>query len=417
MVKRGMTLYNHLSCRSCGNKELSLILSFGKTPLANSLLSVNQLDDPEEFYDLDLFFCPNCKLVQIAQTIPPEKLFLDYPFFSSCSVTTLKRASNLANRIINTQKLNKNSLVVDVGSNDGYLLQYYQFANIPVLGIEPARNIAHYAQEMRGIKTLCSFFNLQLALQLVKEGLRADVIHLHNVLAHVNDLNGFVEGIKIVLKESGILVIEVPYVKDIFDLGQFDTIYHEHLCYFSLSSLHNLLVKHGLQIINMEHSMNQGGSILVMARRIQSYSDQRTLQRELLVEDEMGLNRIDYYARFSNRVENLRKFLHERIYEIKNQNKQIVAYGASAKGSQLLNYCAISKDIIDFVVDNIYYKQGKFMPGVHIPIYPTSKLVEVMPDYALILSWNVAEEIIHRENEFLDLGGHFIIPIPNFRIV
>lgn len=412
-----MTKKTCYSCRSCGSPELSHIISFGKTPLANALLTDNRTDLMEERYDLDLMFCSTCSLVQIAQTIPPEKLFVDYPFYSSCSDTTLERARKYANRFINSQNLNNDSLVVEIGSNDGYLLQYYKYANIPVLGIEPARNIARFAQEERGIETLCSFFDLNLAEKLVREGTRADVIHLHNVLAHVKELNGFVEGLKILLKNDGIVVIEVPYVKDLIDQCQFATIYHEHLSYFSLLSLDKLLVNHGLEIIRCENSMNQGGSLLVVASRFESNKNKGILLTALSEEERLGLNRAEYYENFADQVIKYKETLKEKLIDLKIQNKHIAGYGASAKGSQLLNYCGIGNSIIDFVIDNIPYKQGKYIPGVRIPVYPPSYLLEVMPEYVIILAWNLANEIISQEMEYLRLGGQFIIPFPQIQTI
>ena len=251
----------HPPCRACCRSHLKTILSLGDTPLANALLKKEQLDQPEETYPLDLAFCPHCTLVQITETVPPEKLFREYLYFSSFSDMLLQHARELATRLIHSRGLNANSLVVEVASNDGYLLQYYKQAGIPVLGIEPAVNIARVAQNERGIPTLCEFFGAALARRLRDEGRRADVIHAHNVLAHVADLNGFVEGIRLVLKDDGVAVIEVPYVKEMIDRCEFDTIYHEHLCYFSLTALDALFRRHGLIIQDVEHIPIHGESL------------------------------------------------------------------------------------------------------------------------------------------------------------
>jgi len=402
-------------CRSCGGTGLTTILSLGQTPLANALLTADQLQQPETTYPLELALCPHCSLVQITETVSPEKLFGEYLYFSSFSDTLLRHVQALVQRLILSRRLDSNSLVVEVASNDGYLLQYYKQAGISVLGIEPAANVAKVAQEQRGIPTLCEFFGEKLARRLRKQGKRADVIHAHNVLAHVPDLNGFVRGIKLLLKDDGVAVIEVPYVKDMIDRCEFDTIYHEHLCYFSLTALDKLFRRHELVVQDVERLPIHGGSLRLF---ITPHGEQRSMVRSLLDEEILwGVNRLDFYRDFADRVKNLKNSLRSLLHDLKQNGNRLAAYGAAAKGSTLLNYFGIGRETFNFVVDRSTYKQGLYMPGVHLPIYHPDKLLEDKPDYVLLLTWNFAEEIMEQQAEYLRRGGHFIIPIPQVKVV
>lgn len=406
------------ACRSCGKTDSELILSLGRMPLANALLMEDQLKKPEETYPLDLVFCPHCTLVQITETVPPKKLFSEYLYFSSFSDTMLNHSRELVNRLISNRSLNKNSLVVEVASNDGYMLQYYKEKNISVLGIEPARNIARVAEEERGIPTLCEFFCVKLAQQLKDQGKQADVIHAHNVLAHVADLNGFVEGIRILLKEEGVVIIEVPYVKDMIDRSEFDTIYHEHLCYFSLIALDRLFQRHGLVIQDVQRISIHGGSLrLFVVPAKESLNLSHTGRRFAVDEYRSGLDQIEFYQDFASRVANLKTQLCNMVRGLKRNGNYLAAYGAAAKGTTLLNYFGIGQETLDFVVDRSTYKQGHYMPGVHLPIYSPGQLLEKMPNYVLVLAWNFADEIMRQQQEYRRRGGHFIIPIPELRIV
>jgi SAM-dependent methyltransferase len=403
-----------LCCRSCGRAGLAPVLSLGELPLANRLLRADQLAGAEPRYPLDLAFCTGCALVQITATIPPEVLFRDYVYFSSFAETMLRSAEAIARRLIRERHLDGASLVVELASNDGYLLQFYRRAGVQVLGIEPARNVARVAQE-NGIPTIAEFFGDDLAAALAAEGTRADVVHANNVLAHVPDQNGFVRGIGTVLKDAGVAVIEVPYVRDLVERSELDTIYHEHLCYYSLTALGALFGRQGLTIRDVERLPIHGGSLRLFVGKRQAQSDAvRALSAE---ERALGMDRLEYYRRLADRVESVRRGLRDLLAELKRRGQRIAAYGAAAKGATLLNCCGLGTETLEYVVDRSRYKQGQYMPGVRLPIHPPERLLASRPDYLLVLAWNIADEIMAQQAEYRAGGGRFIIPIPEPRIV
>jgi SAM-dependent methyltransferase len=402
------------SCRSCGAAPLDVVLSLGRTPLANSLLTAEQLDEPEETYPLELAFCRGCSLLQITETVPPERLFRDYLYFSSYSDTMVRHAQVLVEELIGSRDLDRSSLVVEVASNDGYLLRFYREAGIPVLGIEPAGNVARVAREEHGIPTLCEFFDVELADRLVADGKQGDVLHAHNVLAHAADLNGFVAGIERVVKPGGVAVLEVPYVKDMLDRCEFDTVYHEHLCYFSATSLHDLFRRNALAVEDVERVPVHGGSLRLAVGRGQPGAAVQALLDE---EAGWGVGEVETYRAFGERVERLKQVLRELLAAVKGEGARVAAYGAAAKGSTLLNSLNIGAETVDFVVDRSTHKQGRFMPGVHLPIYAPETLLERRPDYVLLLTWNLADEILEQQDAYRRAGGKFIVPVPEPQVV
>lgn len=401
-------------CRLCCSPEVERFLSLGVTPLADALRREDQLDLPEPTFPLNVAFCPRCSLVQLLETVPPEQLFCqDYPYYSSFSPALLKHSRENALSLIESRQLNSASLVIELASNDGYLLKNFVEHGIPVLGIDPAEGPALAAQAA-GVPTLCDFFTAQLAGTIAENG-QADVIIANNVLAHVADTHGFVDGIHTLLKDGGVAVIEAPYVRDLIQHCEFDTIYHEHLCYFSVTALDRLFRMHSLYLNDVKHLAIHGGSLRLYVEKREDTGP--AVRRMLEAEREAGVDTIGYYRDFAARVERIRASLAGMLADLKRQGARIAAYGAAAKGSTMINYCGIGRDLIDFVADRNTHKHGQYMPGQDIPIVPAQTLAELQPDYCLLLAWNFAGEILEQQRQYREQGGRFIIPVPEPRIV
>lgn len=397
-------------CRACGSPT-ETFLRYGHMPLANSLVDPRRDDAVKERFPLTLTFCPRCALVQLRETIDPNRLFREYVYLSSNSAAFVSHARALAQRLVAERALGAESQVIEIASNDGYLLQHYRDAGVAVLGIEPARAIAQIARE-RGIPTEAEFFTRDLAQSLGARGIAADIIHANNVLAHVPDLDGFIGGIAAMLKPDGVAVIEFPYLIDLIDRLEFDTVYHEHVFYFSLTPLVPVFARHGLRIADVERIAVHGGSLRLFARHGGVGEPAPAVSQMLEAEHARGADKLATFQRFALAVERLRTDIRAFLVELRATGKTIAAYGAAAKGATLLNYCGIGRDLVDFVVDRSPLKQRLAMPGVHLPILPTDALLQRRPDYVLLLAWNFAAEIIEQQSPYHASGGRFIVPVP-----
>jgi SAM-dependent methyltransferase len=403
-----------IKCRSCFSEKLSSVIPLGELPLANALLSSPKSSSLEPRYNLEVMLCEDCGLAQLKDLIDPKKLFSEYVYFSSNSDAMLVSVKELTHQLI--PNLSSESFVIEIASNDGYLLKNYVENGIKVLGIDPAENIAKVANDQE-IPTLCAFFGESLATELANSGKKADIIHANNVMAHVPDINGFIKGLKILLKEKGTAIIEVPYFLELLKKIEFDTIYHEHVYYFSVQALNPVFARHGLEIYNIEKTSLHGGSLRLFICHTADRGVRPIVDEMIREELAYGINQKETYIKFMENIKTLKKSLVNKLDEIKSQGAMIAAYGASAKGTTLLNYFGIGKESIDFVVDRSAVKQGLYTPGTHLEIFSPSHLVKKEVSYALLLAWNFTEEIIQQQQEFLKKGGKFIIPLPQVEVI
>jgi len=404
------------ACRSCGGQDTTLVVDLGVQPLANNLLRPADLGKPEPRHPLRVAVCESCWLLQITDLVPPTDLFSDYVYFSSFSDAMLRHAREAAERYVREFSLGPQSHVVEIASNDGYLLKNFVAAGVPCLGIEPAANIARVA-DGHGVPTLVEFFGEALARRLADEGRRTDLILGNNVFAHAPQPNDFVAGLKVLLAPGGRIVLEFPYGVDLIEHTEFDTIYHEHVFYFTLTALAPLLARHGLVICDVERLPIHGGSLRIFARHAEEAPVvAESVARLRAAEQAAGVDSAGYYAAFTRNVHRIRDELLALLARLRADGRSVAAYGASAKGSTLLNFVQPPADTFDFIADRSTYKQGLVSPGMHLPIVPPAALLERQPEYTLLLTWNFAAEILEQQKEYRARGGKFILPIPEVRI-
>jgi len=404
-------------CRFCKAPLTHVFADLGTSPLCESYIRPENANKMEPFFTLKTFVCDQCFLVQLEEFVSPGEIFSDYAYFSSYSSSWLKHVSDYSNQMVNRFGFNQDSLVGEIASNDGYLLQYFVEKGIPVLGIEPAANVAEHAVK-KGVRTEVKFFGVNTAKELVAKYGRVDLLAGNNVLAHVPDLNDFVGGIPILLKETGVLTMEFPHLLRLMEENQFDTIYHEHFSYFSFTTVKKVFDFHGITLFDVEEIQTHGGSLRIYGRHHADQSKQVSGRVTELLEREMkaGVTQMDFYKNFEEQVKETKRKLLEFLMEAKRGGKKLVGYGAPGKGNTLLNYCGIRTDFIDFTVDRSPHKQGYLLPGTRIPIYPPEKIDEVKPDYVLILPWNLKDEIMGQMSHIRDWGGRFVIPIPEVTV-
>lgn len=406
------------ACRSCGAALEHVFADLGSSPLANAFLKAEDLDKVECHYPLRAYVCAVCFLVQLRAEQRPEAIFGEYAYFSSYSESWLEHCQRYAAQVIERFRFGRSSLVIEVASNDGYLLQFFRRAGITVLGIEPARNVAQVA-EATGIPTVVEFLSERSAHALAASGRRADLLVANNVLAHVPELNDFIAGLAVLLKPDGVLTLEFPHLQHLIGEGQFDTIYHEHFSYFSLHAAAAALRRHRLEVFDVEEIATHGGSLRLYAGRAETALHRMTGEpaRILAAERAAGLDRLDTYTSFDSRMVEAKHALLGFLLQARRQGRRTVGYGAPAKGNTLLNFCGIRSDLLQYTVDRNPYKQGRYLPGSRIPIHAPERIRETRPDYVLILPWNLQEEIMRQTSHIAEWGGRFVVPIPRVRVL
>lgn len=405
------------SCRACGGMELTRVLTLGPQPLANSFLKAATEFETEPSFPLDVYYCSGCSLVQLLDVIDPQVLFRNYIYVTGTSTTIAEHNVRYARTVVELLQMGSRDLVVEIASNDGSLLKCFQPHGVRTLGVEPATNIAQVARAS-GVETVNEFFDRSTALAVRAAHGPARAIIANNVLAHVDDTQDFLEGCRDLLTEDGLLVVEVPYVGDLLERFEYDTVYHEHLCYFSITALMHLCAAVGLSLVRVDHVPVHGGSLRMYAGRTEHYGDHAAVVQDLARgEAQEGITEIRRYIDLARDVQENRRALRALLLDLKAQGKRIAGYGAPAKGNTLLNYCGIGTDLLDFTVDRNPLKVGSFTPGMHIPVRPVEALLEQQPDCVLILAWNFAEEIQQQQAEYRRRGGRFILPIPTPRLL
>lgn len=405
-------------CRFCAKPLTLSFADLGMSPPSNAYLKPEQLGRVEKFYPLHAWVCESCLLVQLEEFESPEQIFSDYAYFSSYSESWLAHARDYTAMMIKRFALGAKSRVVEIASNDGYLLQYFVASGVPVLGVEPAANVAKVAEE-KGVPTLVRFFGTDTAKHMVAQGKQANVLLGNNVLAHVPDLNDFVAGMKILLAPNGVITMEFPHLLRLIQENQFDTIYHEHFSYFSFLTVREVFAKHGITLFDVEELPTHGGSLRIFGRHAEDMNPGVSPAVDSLLARECaaGLDNIDTYRAFEEQVKETKRRLLEFLIAAKRSGKTVVGYGAPAKGNTLLNYCGVRSDFIDYTVDLSPHKQGHFLPGVHIPVYEPDRIRVTRPDYVLILPWNLKDEVMKQMADVRTWGGKFVVPIPQVRVL
>jgi hypothetical protein len=405
-----------LICRFCGAPVELAVVDLGMSPLCESFLSAEQARQMEPFFPLRTFVCEQCYLVQLEAFVPPDEIFSEYAYFSAYSTAWVEHAKQYVEMITGRLGLGNDDLVVELASNDGYLLQHFVHREIPCLGIDPAANVAKAAEE-RGVPTLVAFFGRDLATQLVAEGKRASLIAGNNVLAQVPDLNDFVAGVHVLLRDDGTATFEFPHLLRLLDAVQYDTIYHEHFSYFSFGTIAEIMRAHGLEVYDVEELWTHGGSLRVYAQHADGpHADTEAVSELLGREDRAGLRSPSRYARFAEDVKESKRALLDLLIDLRRDGRQVVGYGAPGKGNTLLNYCGIRTDLLDYTVDRNPYKHGLVTPGTHIPIFPPERIAETKPDFILVLPWNLIDEIASQLSYVAEWGARLIVPIPSASI-
>lgn len=412
-----MVHHKRETCRGCNEKNLRKFINLGPQPLANSFLKNETEFADEKTYPMDVYFCETCSLVQLLDVIDPAVLFRNYIYVTGTSDTIAKHNIKYSATVVDLQKMNNDSLVVEVASNDGSLLKCFQKHNVKTLGIEPATNIAEMARAA-GVETINEFFNYETAVQVREQHGAAAAVIGNNVFAHVDETQDFLRGGKHLLQESGLVIIEMPYLGEFMDRLEYDTVYHEHLCYFSITALMRLCDEVGLSLVRIDHVPVHGGSIRMYAGLKATYPDHsQAVKDEAAEEVKAGLTTFSRYEQFAANVESNRKAVLALLNKLKDEGKTVAGYGAPAKGNTLLNYCKITTDLIPYTVDKSPLKLDLYTPGMHLPVLPVETLLEKQPDYVFILAWNFADEIMRQQEEYKKRGGKFIIPLPEPKII